>query len=75
MTDLEKLKEAIKESGITMSALSRKSGISRATIYNRLAGIGEFTASEIVALAFVLHLDDARRDDIFLSSKLHAVQH
>lgn len=75
MTDLEKFKEAIKESGMTISAISRKTGINRATIYNRMSGIGEFTASEIVALSAVLHLNDVERDDIFLNSKLYAVHH
>lgn len=67
MTDTELLLTKIKESGMTMVAICEKSGIDRATIYNRLKGRGEFTASEIVNLSSVLHLSKPDRDKIFLS--------
>lgn len=71
MTDMEKLKEVIDKSGMTMKAIAEKSGIIRETLYNRLAGKGEFTASEIVGLTNALHLDNDQRDAIFLQSKLN----
>ncbi len=71
MTDMEKLKEVIEKSGMTMKAIAEKSGIIRETLYNRLAGKGEFTASEIVGLTHALHLDNEQRDVIFLQSKLN----
>lgn len=71
MTDIELLLSKIKESGMTMVAICEKSGIDRATIYNRLKGKGEFTASEIVGLSNVLHLSRPDRDKIFLSSKVN----
>lgn len=74
MTDIEKLKKAIEESGITITALTKKAGMQRGTLYNRLKGIGEFTASEIVALSAALHMDDKTRDEIFLSKELHNTQ-
>lgn len=67
MTDNELLLTKIKDSGMTMVAICEKSGIDRATIYNRLKGRGEFTASEIVSLSNVLHLSKQDRDKIFLS--------
>ena len=67
MTDFEMLLSKIKDSGITMVAIAEKTGIDRATIYNRLKGKGEFTASEIIALSDVLHLTNSERDHIFLS--------
>lgn len=73
MTDLKALKEIIDDSGMTMTAIAKKSGILRATLYNRLAGVGEFTASEIVNLSMVLHLTREQRDRIFLSEKLNEV--
>lgn len=68
MTDIDLLLERIKDSGMKMTAIAEKTGIERATIYNRLKGKGEFTASEIVALSEVLHLNKDDRDKIFLST-------
>lgn len=66
MTDIELLKQKIKDSGMTVTAVSKKSGILRETLYNRMNGKGEFTASEIVALTDVLDLTRVERDKIFL---------
>lgn len=66
MPDIQKLKSEILQSGITMTALAKKSNVSRITLYNRLRGIGEFTASEIKGLSDALHLTNDVRDDIFL---------
>lgn len=74
MTDIEKLRSAIENSGMTMKAIAEKSGMVRETLYNRLAGIGEFTAKEIVGLTVVLHLSNKERDEIFLQSELHDIQ-
>lgn len=70
MVDVGKLKSTIRESGITMVALSRKTGILRETLYNRLNGTGEFTASEIAALSLVLGLTTNERDEIFFARKV-----
>ena len=67
MTDFDLLRSTIKQSGLTMVSLSKKSGINRANLYNRLRGRGEFTASEIVGLSNALHLSKPDRDKIFLS--------
>lgn len=66
MPNIEMLKEKISESGMTVKAISEKSGIDRVTFYNRLKGVGEFTASEIVGLSDTLRLTNAERDKIFL---------
>lgn len=71
MTDFEMLLSRIKDSGMTMVAIAEKTGIDRATIYNRLKGRGEFTASEIIALSDVLHLTKTDRDEIFLSGNVN----
>ena len=71
MTDTEKLKEKIKDSGMTMTSIAKKSYIPRETLYNRLNGIGEFTASEIVGLTYALKLSKHERDIIFLNKKLN----
>ena len=74
MTDIELLRQCIVESGMKIGAIASKSGIARTTLYNRLNGIGEFTATEIIGLATALHLDDSMRDRIFLSKKLYKIQ-
>ena len=71
MTDIELLLSKINDSGMTMVAIAEKSGIDRATIYNRLKGKGEFTASEIVSLSSVLRLSKPDRDKIFLQSSVN----
>lgn len=65
MPNIESLKKIIDSSGMTMTAIAEKSGISRVTLYNRMSGIGEFTASEILGLAKALHLSKEERDRIF----------
>lgn len=70
MVNLELLKEKIKDSGMTMVAVSEKSGILRETLYNRLNGKHEFCASEIVALTSVLHLTKNERDEIFFAEQV-----
>lgn len=71
MTDVILLKKKIEESGMTMVAISKKSNILRETLYNRINGVGEFTATEIIALSKVLGLSNKERDQIFLREKLN----
>lgn len=71
MANLDMLNAAIQDSGMTMKAVAEKSGIVRETLYNRLAGKGEFTASEIVGLTSALRLSKDERDQIFLEEKLN----
>ena len=66
MPNINLLKTKISESGIKMTILSEKTGISRETLYNRLNENGEFKASEIVALTSALNLTKEERDKIFL---------
>lgn len=67
LANMKLLREKIDDSGMTMVAISKKSGILRETIYNRLNGVGDFTASEIVSLTATLQLTKEERDDIFLN--------
>ncbi len=68
MVNIQLLQEKINDSGIPMTRLSRKTGIHRATLYNRLAERhGEFTVSQISALTEALHLTQKERDEIFFS--------
>ena len=66
MVNIELLKDKIEDRGISIVKLSEKSGIDRATLYNRFNGKGEFTASEIVGITDALRLSNIERDSIFL---------
>lgn len=68
MTDVEKLKKHIENSGMTIVAISEKTGISRETIYNRMK-TGDFKVSEICALSRVLRMDKDKRDEIFFANE------
>ena len=67
MTDFNALREKIDDSGMTMVAISAKSGILRETLYNRLNGKGDFTASEMIGLSKTLNLSNTERDAIFFA--------
>jgi len=70
MTDFVLLKKAIEKSGMPMTVIAARSGIKRETLYNRLNGVGEFTASEIVALTKTFRLTKAERDSIFFAKEV-----
>ena len=70
MTDYGRLRQRMDESGMTVVAIAEKSGILRETLYNRLKGVGEFTASEIQNLADTLQLSNRERDAIFFAKKV-----
>lgn len=67
MTDIEKLKKCIDNSGMTVTAVAEKCGISRETFYNRLK-TGDFKLSEICALSKVLNIDACNRNSIFFAN-------
>lgn len=65
MADIALLKEHISDSGMSMVAISKKSGIVRETLYNRLKGVGDFTATEMLGLKKALKLSNADWKKIF----------
>ena len=67
MLNADLLRNKIRENGMTIVFISEKSGILRETLYNKMAGKGEFKASEIQALARVLKLTKGERDAIFFA--------
>lgn len=66
MTDTKKLRELIKESGYTYKFLASQVGITRESLYLKIEGKNEFTASQIKALAELLKLTKTQVNDIFL---------
>lgn len=69
MVDLDRLKEVIKESGMTYKAIGEKSGIEPYTLSRRLVD-GKFTADEIVGLTKALRLKRSERNNIFLAQSV-----
>jgi len=69
MTDVILLKKIIDNSGMTMVAVARKSGILRETLYARLSSGGDFKASEIAGLVKALNLTKQQRDSIFFAEE------
>lgn len=67
MTDTKSLKKKIKDSGLTMTAISRKVGITREALYNKMSGESEFKASEIAVISEALNLSSKERDYIFFA--------
>lgn len=64
MANIKLLRKKIKDSGMTISAIANKAGISRETLYNRMKS-ENFYASEIVSLTKILALSQKERDEIF----------
>ena len=67
-----KLREVIQESGIKVSALADKIGISRQSLHMKLDGERNFNQGEIMALKTYLHLSDEQFMEIFFND---AVEH
>lgn len=67
MPNIDFLRQKMDDSGMTVVAIAEKSGILRETLYNRLNGRGDFTASEIVGLTKALNLTKPERDKIFFA--------
>ena len=67
MGNPEMLKGKIRESGMTVTAIAFKCGVTRESLYKKLNGETEFKASEIVKLTNILRLTQKERNEIFLS--------
>ena len=58
------LRDTIKNSGMSVTAIAKMSGMVRETLYNKIES-GNFYASEILALTRALRLTREERDAIF----------
>lgn len=67
MVNLDRLKDEIDASGMTMVSVANRAGMLRETLYNRLNGKSEFRASEIQGLTNALRLSKQKRDEIFFN--------
>lgn len=71
MTNTVLLNKIIEQQGISISELSRRSGVSRKRLYAIKNEGVDATAREIVGLAAALLLSDQERDRIFFSPECH----
>ncbi len=67
MTNVELLKNAIKESGLRRRFIANQMNISYDRFYKASTGKIEFKASEVKALSDILNLSPAQTINIFLS--------
>lgn len=67
MTNTALLQDAISKAGVTVTGLARELGITREGLYNKINGKTEFKASEVVAMARLLHLNQSEREQIFFA--------
>ena len=63
--DLNKLNRTIKYSGVKVSILAIKIGVSRTTLWSRLTNKSEFTPDEVVQLIKALRLNETEQKEIF----------
>ena len=68
MTNLELLQQYIRNSGLKMSYISEKMGISRYTLHLKLTNESEFKTSEMNTLCNILGISDSDKLAIFFTS-------
>lgn len=62
---MKSLKDVIIEKGFRISWIANQLNITRYTLYNKINGVTEFTASEIAKLTEILHLSNLEVMSIF----------
>ena len=62
---MKSLKDVIIEKGFRISWIAIQLNITRYTLYNKINGVTEFTASEIAKLTEILHLSNLEVKSIF----------
>ena len=67
MTNVELLRQVLKELDVRPVVLAAAMGWSVPTYYSRISGESEWKASEIVKFSTLAGLSDARRDAIFFA--------
>lgn len=67
MGDMKLLLDKIIDSHYSITYIAKRTGISRTTLYHRLAGRREFKTTEIKALKELLNLSNKELQDIFFA--------
>ena len=66
MTNTEKLREIIDNSGYKFEHVAQSIGMTRFGLYKKLQDGSEFNPSQILKLCELLQIDDSQRAEIFL---------
>lgn len=66
--NLEALNKMIEDRRINISAIAETMGISRQTLYHKLAGTRDFTTSEVNKLSDYLRLTNEEKLNIFFAN-------
>jgi hypothetical protein len=69
VTDIKLLKNAIKKSGYRLRYIAEQLGISYQGLCNKINGIYDFKADEILVLCNLLHISMQEKEVIFLLRK------
>lgn len=72
---MKSLKDVIIEKGFRISWIANQLNITRYTLYNKINGVTEFTASEIAKLTEILHLSNLEVKSIFLKKYSNLKSH
>jgi len=71
MTDTEKLRNAIKHSGLKLEYIANALGISRFALSKKIENVTEFKTSEVQKMCDVLRITDVReKEAIFFAQKV-----
>ena len=70
MTDTERLRAVISESGLKLSFIAKKIGITPYGLSLKIENKNEFKASEIQTLKEMLNLSNKERDSIFFVKRV-----
>lgn len=68
LIDSAKLKKVIKKSGFKKSYIAAKMEITRASLYNKINNMSEFTVSEMQVLSKILNCTEKEREEIFFKN-------
>ena len=66
MINSEMLQQEIKESGLKLSFIAEKSGMSLMSLNRKISGETDFKVSEIIKISEILRLSDELKVQIFL---------
>lgn len=73
MTDEEKLRKRIRDSGFRIAFVAEKCGMSYQALLNKMRNNTEFVASEIKALRKLLDIDETEAEEIFFADNVDKI--
>ena len=76
MTDTKLLEKLIKGSGLKLSFIAEKLGISRQALYKKIKGLAQFTGPEIKIMCKLLNLKEwAEIEPVFFADEVDKTVH